>query len=47
LKDREEVPKAKRIAILIGTKVFHLTGEFAFRVIDIIEEDQARKKVKL
>jgi len=47
LKDREEVPKAKRIAILIGTKVFHLTGESAYRVIDIIEEDQARKKVKL
>ena len=46
LKDREEVPKAKRIAILIGTKVFHLTGEAAYRVIDIIEDDQARRKVK-
>ncbi|NBP63800.1 MAG: hypothetical protein EBU66_03845 [Bacteroidetes bacterium] len=46
LKDKEEVPKAKRIAVLIGTKVFHLTGDAAFRVIDLIEHEQQRKKVK-
>lgn len=44
LKDKEEIPKAKRIAILIGTKVFHLTGEAAIRVINIIEQEQSRKK---
>ncbi|MFZ9760757.1 MAG: hypothetical protein ACO3EO_01485 [Candidatus Kapaibacteriota bacterium] len=43
LKEKEDVPKAKRIAVLIGTKVFHLTGEAAQGVIEMIQLEQIRK----
>ena len=43
LKEKEDVPKAKRIAVLIGTKVFHLTGEAAQGVIEMIQLEQNRK----
>lgn len=44
LKEKEVVPKSKRITILIGNKVFHLSGESAMAVINIIEKDQISKK---
>lgn len=43
LKEKEDIPKAKRIAVLIGTKVFHLTGEAAQGVIEMIQLEQIRK----
>jgi hypothetical protein len=44
LKEKEVVPKSKRITILIGNKVFHLSGTAADSVIKIIEKEQMSKK---
>lgn len=44
LKEKEEVPKSKKITVLIGNKVFHLQGEASNQVIRIIENEQLSKK---
>lgn len=44
LKERSEVPKARRIAVLVGTKVFHLTGNEAHMVIAIIQSKQGKSE---
>lgn len=44
LKEKEEIPKSKKISVLIGNKVFHLFGDAANAVIRIIEKDQLSKK---
>jgi hypothetical protein len=40
LEDRKKVPKSKRITVLIGTKVFNLTGKEARSIIEIIKRKQ-------
>ena len=44
LKEKEEVPKSKKITVLIGNKVFNLQGEASNQVIKIIEKEQLSKK---
>lgn len=44
LKEKEEVPKSKKITVLIGNKVFHLQGDASNEVIRIIEKEQLSKK---
>ena len=44
LKEKEEIPKSKKLSVLIGNKVFHLLGDAANAVIKIIEKDQLSKK---
>ena len=44
LKQKEEIPKSKKLTVLIGNKVFHLHGEAANTVIKIIEKEQHSKK---
>jgi hypothetical protein len=44
LKEKEEVPKTRKITVLIGNKVFHLQGEASNAVIRIIEQEQLSKK---
>lgn len=46
IKEKEQVPKAKRIAILVGTKLFHLTGNEAQMVISIIQSKQKKREDK-
>jgi len=40
LEERKKVPKSKRITVLIGTKVFNLTGEEARSIIEIVKRKQ-------
>lgn len=44
LKEKEEIPKSKKLSVLIGNKVFHLQGDAANAVIKIIEKEQLSKK---
>ncbi len=47
LKEKAEIPKSKKLSVLIGNKVFHLHGDAANAVIKIIEKEQlSRKKEK-
>jgi hypothetical protein len=44
LKQKEEIPKSKKLTVIIGNKVFHLQGDAANAVIKIIEKEQHSKK---
>lgn len=41
---KQQIPKVKRIGVLVGTKIFHLTGSEADAIIDLLTKYQERKR---
>ena len=43
LKEKSTIPKAKRISVLVNSKLFHLSGEDAKKVIEMLHKKQKSK----